>query len=71
MTTVVSGPNLSTEEARGAVEIPLRGDAQNAELGALLVLMPATGETATRIIGVSQASRQRMIPVHAQRGIQQ
>lgn len=69
--TLVSGRDLSSEQARGAMELAVSGDAHDAELGALLALLSAKGETAGEISGVVQALRQRMIPVHVQPSTQQ
>lgn len=65
---VASGRSLSTQEARGAFDIMLAGDATPAQMGALLMGMRVRGETVDEIVGGVQSLRSRMVAIDAPPG---
>ena len=59
---IVGGERLDREAARAAFGDALSGDAPDVQVGALLTVLAARGETPDEIAGAAEAMRERMIP---------
>jgi len=59
------GSSLTREEAREVMAEVLRGEATNAQIGALLVALHMKGETVEEIVGFAQAIRAAATPLSA------
>lgn len=55
--------NLTRDEARSVMESVLRGEATDAQIGALLVALSMKGETVEEIVGFAQAIRAAATPL--------
>jgi anthranilate phosphoribosyltransferase len=60
--------SLTREEARGVMAQILRGDATDAQIGALLVALHMKGETVEEIVGFAQAIRAEAAPLESDDG---
>lgn len=61
--TLVSGRSLTTEEAAGAMEEIMQGEATPAQFGAFVTALRLKGETAEEIAGLAKAMKAKVIPV--------
>ncbi len=61
---VVEGENLSRDDAYAAMTAIMRGEATDAQIGAFLVALRMTGETAEQIGGFARAMRESSLRVH-------
>src|SRR5688572_19281862 len=55
--------DLTREEARGAFELLMSGQASEAQIGGLLVGMASKGTTAEELIGAAMVMREKVVPV--------
>jgi anthranilate phosphoribosyltransferase len=62
------GSSLSRDEARDVMAEVLRGEATNAQIGALLVALHMKGETVEEIVGFAQAIRSAATPLLTEEG---
>ncbi len=62
------GSSLSRDEARDVMAEVLRGEATNAQIGALLVALHMKGETVEEIVGFAQAIRAAATPLRGEDG---
>ncbi|GAB5505784.1 MAG: anthranilate phosphoribosyltransferase [Rhizobiaceae bacterium] len=60
-----SGEPLSHEDARGAFDIMMSGEATPSQIGGFLMALRVRGETVAEIAGAVGAMRARMLPVEA------
>ena len=60
---VVSGRNLSTEQASDAMEQIMTGEATPAQFGALVTALRMKGETVDEIVGMAQVMREKSLHV--------
>ena len=60
-----SGEPLTQEEARGAFDIMMSGEATPSQIGGFLMALRVRGETVSEIAGAVGAMRARMLPVDA------
>ncbi|MGH6854388.1 MAG: anthranilate phosphoribosyltransferase [Aestuariivirga sp.] len=65
---VANGEVLSREEARGAFNILMSGEATPAQIGGLLMALRVRGETVDEITGAVEAMREKMTRVSAPAG---
>ncbi len=63
ISTLVEGRSLSFEEASGAMEELMSGEATPAQIGAFLTALRIKGETADEIAGLASVMRARATPV--------
>lgn len=61
--TLVSGKSLAERDADALFESVLRGDADPAQLGAILATIQARGATVDEIVGAARAMRRHVTPV--------
>ena len=64
---ILDGHDLTRDEARGAMQEIMRGDATQAQIAGFLVALRAKGETADEIAGCAEAMRDHVLPVRPQR----
>ena len=62
---VATGAALTREEAAGAFEQMMSGEATPSQMGALLMGLRVRGETVDEITGAVTAMRAKMVRVHA------
>ncbi len=62
------GSSLSRDEARDVMAEVLRGEATDAQIGALLVALHMKGETVEEIVGFAQAIRAAATPLVTEDG---
>ena len=62
---VIEGRDLSREEAAGAMDSIMTGEATPAQIGAFLIAMRMKGETADEIAGCAEVMRRHATPVRA------
>jgi len=62
------GSSLTRDEARDVMAEVLRGEATDAQIGALLVALHMKGETVEEIVGFAQAIRAAATPLHGEDG---
>ena len=62
------GASLTREESRAVMSQVLRGDATDAQIGALLVALHMKGETVEEIVGFAQAIRDEAAPLRSEDG---
>jgi anthranilate phosphoribosyltransferase len=60
---VVAKEDLSTAEARAAMETILCGKAGHAQIAAFLIALKMKGETVAELVGFARAMRQMAVPV--------
>src|ERR1700689_3142290 len=60
--------SLTREEARDVMAQILRGEATDAQIGALLVALHMKGETVEEIVGFAQAIREEATPLQSEDG---
>jgi len=60
---VANGESLSHEEARGAFEILMSGEATPSQIGGFLMALRVRGETVAEITGAVETMRSKMLPV--------
>jgi anthranilate phosphoribosyltransferase len=60
---IVSRENLTSEQARAAMLVILRGEAGEPQMAAFLVALRMKGETAEELVGFARAMRQVAEPV--------
>src|SRR3981081_4683385 len=65
---VATGASLTKAEAKAAFDLIFAGSVTPAQLGGLLMALPARGETVAEITGAVAASRARMLRVAAPPG---
>ena len=65
ISTLVSGYSLSFEEASGAMEEIMSGEATPAQIAAFITALRIKGETADEIAGLASVMRARAVPVKA------
>jgi anthranilate phosphoribosyltransferase len=63
ISTLVSGKSLSFEQASGAMEEIMNGEAAPAQIGAFLTALRIKGETAEEIAGLASVMRAKATPV--------
>ncbi len=61
--TLLDGKSLDAESARGVMGAIMAGEASEAQIGALLVLLRQRGETVDEIVGFVRAMRERAVQV--------
>lgn len=61
---ITSNQNLTAEESADAIEICIRGEASNAQMGAFLAALAIKGETEEEIFGIVKTMRNHMIKIH-------
>ena len=61
---LVSGESLSFDEAVGAMEIIMNGDATPAQIGAFITALSIKGETDEEIAGLASVMRSKVTPVN-------
>ncbi len=59
--TILDGKSLDAESARGVMGAIMAGEASEAQIGALLVLLRQRGETVDEIVGFVRAMRERAV----------
>jgi anthranilate phosphoribosyltransferase len=59
----IAGENLTTEEASGALELIVTGQATESQIAGLLVALKAKGETIDEIVGFARTMRQHSVKV--------
>ena len=64
ISTLVAGNSLSFEEASGAMEDIMTGEATPAQIGAFVTALRIKGETADEIAGLASVMRARAMPVN-------
>lgn len=64
---LAAGESLSNDEARGAFELVMTGEASPVQVSALLIGLRVKGETATEVAGVVQAMREAMVTLSVDR----
>jgi len=64
---LAAGESLSNDEARGAFELVMTGEASPVQVSALLIGLRVKGETATEVAGVVQAMREAMVRLSVDR----
>jgi anthranilate phosphoribosyltransferase len=64
---LAAGETLSSEEARGAFELVMNGEASPVQVSALLIGLRVKGETASEVAGVVEAMRAAMVRLTAER----
>src|SRR6516162_5817130 len=62
------GSSLTRDQARDVMAEILRGEATDAQIGALLVALHMKGETVEEIVGFAQAIRAAATPLHSEDG---
>ena len=62
---LAAGESLAADEARGAFELVMSGEASPVQVSALLIALRVKGETATEVAGVVQALRSAMVHLPA------
>ncbi|NQU61072.1 MAG: anthranilate phosphoribosyltransferase [Rhodospirillales bacterium] len=62
---VADGNTLSADEAEGAFDIIMSGDATEAQIGAFLMALRVRGETVDEITGAVRTMRAKALPVNA------
>src|SRR6266496_4283198 len=62
---VATGANLSREQAAGAFDVMMSGEATPSQMGALLMALRVRGETVDEITGAVTAMRDKMLRVAA------
>ncbi len=60
---VANGESLSHEEARGAFEVLMSGEATPSQIGGFLMALRVRGETVAEITGAVETMRSKMLPV--------
>jgi anthranilate phosphoribosyltransferase len=63
--TAMRGGTLTIDEARGAMDAVMDGEATPAQLGGLLLALRMRTETVDELAGFAQAMRERVLPVDA------
>ncbi len=66
---LLDGKSLAEGEAELVMHAIMAGEATEAQIGALLVLLRARGETVAEIVGFARAMREKAIPVRPPPGI--
>lgn len=66
---IVSGNDLSRNEARGVMSEIMRGEATPAQIGSFLTGLRMKGETVEEIAGCAEAMRENAIPVKSRRNV--
>ena len=64
--TVVSGRNLSTDQASDAMEQIMTGEATPAQFGALVTALRMKGETVDEIVGMARVMREKSLHVEVE-----
>ena len=64
LSKLVAGTSLARAEARALMEEVLRGEATEAQLGALLAVLRLKGETVAELVGFAEAMRAQAPPVY-------
>ena len=65
---VANGAALSREEARGAFDIMMSGEATPSQIGGFLMALRVRGETVDEITGAAEVMREKMLRVEAPQG---
>ncbi|AZN40727.1 anthranilate phosphoribosyltransferase [Paenibacillus albus] len=68
LTTLIGGTSLTREEARGVMELIMRGEATGAQIGSVATALRMKGETKDEITGFAEAMRAHSHHVHTERG---
>ena len=63
---VVSGRNLSTDQASDAMEQIMTGEATPAQFGALVTALRMKGETVDEIVGMARVMREKSLHVEVE-----
>ena len=61
---ITNNQNLTAEESADAIEVCIRGEASDAQMGAFLAALAAKGETEEEIFGIVRTMRRHMIKIH-------
>ena len=64
---LLDGHDLTREDARGAMDTIMSGEATPAQIGGFLVALRLKGETADEIAGCAEAMRAHVLPVRPRR----
>jgi anthranilate phosphoribosyltransferase len=64
---LISGADLSREQARAVMDQIMSGDATHAQIGAFLVALRIKGETVDEIAGCAQGMREKATPINTSR----
>lgn len=60
---IINNQNLTADEAADAIEVCVRGEASNAQMGAFLAALATKGETEEEIFGIVKIMRSHMIKI--------
>ncbi|MBW7473435.1 anthranilate phosphoribosyltransferase [Paenibacillus oenotherae] len=66
LATIISGQDLTRDEARHVMEVILNGEATGAQMGAIITALRMKGETKDEITGFAETMRARSAHVHTE-----